>query len=185
MVNCDYIAREVQRIKRKYGENDPARLAQEMGIIVEYEPMGTYDGCCKGFFITHRRKKHITINSDLPEPIRRIILIHEIAHAVLHWKSGSCAAFHDFGLFDTADQKEYEANIFAADFLMSDEDVLELLNEDISFFGAAAKLYVPAEMLDFKFRLIKRRGYELIEAPITSTGDFLKDIDLDGGISYD
>jgi len=65
---------------RKYDEPDPWKLAEAMGIIVQVMPLGSSDKSCKGFFLRQSRKKHITINSDLPEPIQRIILAHEIGH---------------------------------------------------------------------------------------------------------
>lgn len=170
----DYIYEKVLMVQKKYGKTEPKWLAKNMGIIVSYEPMGNAAESCKGFFVTFSRKKHITINSDLKEEVQRIILIHEIAHAVLH--SPLCSAFHDFALFDNTDIKEYEANMFAADYLISDNEVFETLKEDVSFFGAASILNVPPEILDFKFRLMKRRGFKIIEPPITSTGDFLKNI---------
>ena len=86
------------------------------------------------------------------------------------------AAFHEMVLFDTVDFREYEANIFASELLLSDEDVLETLNDDLFFFQAASVLCVPAEMLDFKFRVMKRKGYKL-ESPIVSHGDFMKNIE--------
>ncbi len=172
----DFVLREVARIKNEYNETEPKKLAEAMKVIVSYEPMGTFDGCCKGFFVSLFRQKHITVNSDLPQELQRVILMHELAHSVLHCNKGSSAAFHDFAVFDNASVKEYEANVFAADYLMRDEDVLGLLNEDISFFGAAARLGVPPEMLDFKFRLMKRRGYEMIEPPLMAKGDFLRKV---------
>ena len=57
----------------------------------------------------------------------------------------------------SADQKEYEANVFASELLLTDEAVLEVLNDDMFFFQAAKALYVPSELLDFKFRILKRR----------------------------
>lgn len=172
----DYVLRELNRIKTEYGALEPQKLAEAMKVIVRYEPMGSYDGCCKGFFVCVSRRKHITVNSDLPQEVQRVVLMHELAHAILHCRSGGTAAFHDFAVFDSASTMEYEANIFAADYLMKDEDVLALLNDDISFFGAAARLQVPPEMLDFKFRLMKRRGYGMIEPPLMAAGDFLKRI---------
>ena len=156
------ISEEVRRIQKKYGESDPFRLAQAMKIIVVLKPMGRYKGCCKGFYVQHRRIKHITINSDLPEVIQRVILAHEIAHSVLH--TNITAAFHEFTLFDDTDRQE------------SDDCVLNALNEDQFFFQAAKALYVPAELLDFKFRVMKRKGYKL-ESPIVSHGNFLKTIE--------
>ena len=73
-INISYIADEVKRVMRKYDETDPFRLARAMKIIVSYESLGLYEGCCKGFFIVHRRMKHITINSDLPEELQSEII---------------------------------------------------------------------------------------------------------------
>ena len=108
------------------------------------------------------------------EEHQRIILAHELGHAVLHRDASGVQTFHDFKLFDETNVYEYEANIFAADFLIPDDYVLELLNGDISFFGAASELGVPAELLDFKFRVLKRKGYKVIDPPITARADFLK-----------
>ena len=129
-MNMDYICREVEKLKKKYHETDPFKLCEDMGIILLHTPMGTYPGACKGFFLTQSRKRSITINSDLPESLQRIIVTHELGHAVLHAKAVGVKAFHDFELFDSTSLMEYEANIFAAEFLMDDEDVLAKLNDD-------------------------------------------------------
>ena len=86
------------------------------------------------------------------------------------------ANFHETVLFDTIDFREYEANIFASELLLTDDDVLDALNDDMFFFQAASVLCVPSEMLDFKFRVMKRKGYKL-ESPIISHGNFLKNIE--------
>ena len=54
------------------------------------------------------------------------------------------------------------------------------LNDDLSFFQAATALYVPAELLDFKFRTMKWKGYKITDAPLMTAGDWLKDAP-DGG----
>lgn len=164
----------VNKVKTKYQESDPYRLAAAMHIIVKKLPLGTDPNCCKGFCMRECRKTCIVINSDLPEIIQQIILIHEIGHALLHQKTLQIKCFHDFELFDGVSQCEYEANCFAADYLLEDEDVLEMLNADMSFFQAAAELKVPPELLDFKFRMMKRSGVQIVDSPITSNSDFLK-----------
>lgn len=173
----DYISRIAKQLKHKYNESDPFKICDAMKITVLFVPMGTYEGACKGFFMTQSRKKVITINSDLPEALQRIIASHELGHAVLHSKAVGVNTFHDFELFDSTSTLEYEANTFSAEFLMDDEDVLEKLNDDISFFGAAALLRVPPELLDFKFRMLKRKGYKVIDPPLMANGDFLKNVE--------
>ena len=174
----------VNKVKAKYQESDPYRLAAAMHIIVKKLPLGTDPNCCKGFCMRECRKTCIVINSDLPEIIQQIILIHEIGHALLHQKTLQIKCFHDFELFDSTSLMEYEANIFAAEFLMDDEDVLAKLNDDISFFGAAALLRVPPELLDFKFRLMKRNGYKVIDPPLMANSNFLKNVETNVTTDY-
>ena len=100
----------VNKVKTKYQESDPYRLAAAMHIIVKKLPLGTDPNCCKGFCMRECRKTCIVINCDLPEIIQQIILIHEIGHALLHQKPLQIKCFHDFELFDGVSQCEYEAN---------------------------------------------------------------------------
>ena len=184
-MTLEYISGEVRRIRHKYDETDPERLAGAMGILLFTEPMGEGENACKGFYLSQSRAQVITVNSSLPDALRRVILCHELGHAVLHRKAAGNAAsvsasgvraFHDFALFDASSVLEYEANIFAADFLLEDGAVLGLLGDDLSFFEAADVLGVPPELLDFKFRVLKRKGFELVDSPILSRSDFLKKI---------
>ena len=75
-MSMDWISREVKRLKKKYDETDPFRLCRAMGIIVLYEPMGTYEGACKGFFLAQSRKRAITITltkSEICEIFQRYL----------------------------------------------------------------------------------------------------------------
>ena len=102
--------------------------------------------------------------------------MHEIGHAVLHRKKAEIKCFHDFQIFDSTSGNEYEANMFAADYLLRDEDVLQRLNSYQSFFQTAAELNVPPELLDFKFKMMKMRGSLRIDSPITANSTFLKHV---------
>lgn len=176
-MTIDYICRETKRLKSKYGDDDPFTLARDMGILLVLEPMGCKPRSCKGFFLAQSRKRTIIVNSDLPESLRRIVCMHEIGHAVLHAKQSGGSAFHDFALFESTSRAEYEANMFAADYLLDDAVVLEQLNEDGFFFAAASMLCVPAELLDFKFRILKNKGYKL-DVPLMANSNFLKNVEV-------
>lgn len=167
----------VGRLDKKYGEKDPVALCSLLGIKLNMFPMGTARDAVKGFFLIDRRVKVVTVNSDLPRVIQRIITAHEIGHARLHAGSG-IRAFHEAGLFDESSLLEREANLFAAEYLLPDDEVLETLSGDNTFFTAAASLNVPPELLDFKFRLMKWKGYKLVEPPLTASSKFLKDMAL-------
>ena len=177
MLNYAEISKSVEKLKRKYGESDPFRLCQDMGIKLLFQALGTHPGAIKGFFLEYKRTRTITINSDLPMVIQKIIAAHELCHATNHRASG-IHAFHEIALFDQTSVMEKDANLFAAELLLDDEDVLDVLNQDTTFFLAAATLHVPIELLDFKVRVMKWKGYKLIEPPIIARSNFLRDMEV-------
>lgn len=170
----------VEKVKRLYREDDPIRLCNAMGIILLPQALGTDEDSIKGFFLQKNRIKTITYNTDLPEVLQPIIIFHEIGHSRLHAKSG-VHAFHDVGMFNESSRFEKEANLFAAEYMLDDERVLETLNADNTFFSAAAALRVPMELLDFKFRVMKWKGYKLVEPPINARSNFLRDLEVPYG----
>ena len=167
----------VEKVKKRYQEDDPFRLCKAMGIFLLPQPFGKDEHAIKGFYLQEKRIKTITYNCDLPEVLQRIIVGHEIGHAQLHTKGG-VHTFHDVGMFDESSRLEKEANLFAAELMLEDSDVLEALNADNTFFSAASSLYVPMELLDFKFRVMKWKGYKLMEPPITARSNFLRDLEV-------
>ena len=176
----DEICDAVEKLKKQYEEPDPFRLCRLMGVKLLYQQLGKEPDAIKGFFLESKRIKTITVNSDLPSVIQRIIVSHELGHAVLHRKSG-IHAFHEVGLFDESSVYEKDANLFAAEYLLKDEDVLASLNSDTTFSSAAARLLVPMELLDFKFRVMKWKGYKLVEPPISARSNFLRDLEVPYG----
>ena len=171
MANIEYIASVVEELINKYDTRDPLELCKAMGIRVRYKDC---ENLLKAYFVTVSRIKNIVVNNRIHSTVQRILIAHELGHAVLHKEIALMHGFQEFELFDAHDPTEYEANLFAAELLIEDDELLGLLNDDDkSFFGVARELYVPAELLDFKFRVMKRKGYR-IEAPYISQSDFLK-----------
>lgn len=173
---CAEIVEAVEKLKKRYSETDPFRLCRAMGIKLLLQPLGTAPDAIKGFILKSRRIIAITVNSDLPPILRRIVAAHELGHAVLHKNSG-VLAFHEAALFDDSSRYEKDANLFAAEYLLEDGRVLEALNADVTFFSAAAALDVPVELLDFKLRVMKRKGYELAESPVRAQSNFLRSLE--------
>lgn len=141
----NYVKRVVENIKRQYKTNCPYELANELDIILIIQPLGKPLGMYKYI----NRNKVIYLNSVLDEDQRRFVLTHELGHAILHPKS-SCFFTNTKNLNKL--KKEYEANIFASEFLIdfSDSDVLHLQNYSISQLAAYYK--VPVELIEFKFK---------------------------------
>ena len=169
----DDIVRSVAKLKTKCGETDPFALCSLLGIPVCFSSMGSGKDAIKGFFVKSNRIKVITVNSDLPYMIQRIITAHELGHAMLHADSGM-HAFHELALFDESSRCEKEANLFASELLISDNDFFGALEYGQAFSQAASSLNVPAELLDFKARLMKENGYALGDLPMTANSKFLR-----------
>lgn len=175
MAQYDLICKKAAAVKKKYKTADVYELCKNMGVMLLKENLGCSPDSIKGFFIERCRIKTIVLNADLPEVLQRIIVAHELGHALMHSASG-VHAFHEVSLFDDTSLTEKEANLFAAELLLDDNEVLNILNRDTTFFSAASTLMVPMELLDFKFRVLKWKGYCLMESPIQAKSTFLKDI---------
>ena len=174
----EFISQTIDDLRKEHLDADPFELVKAMGFLLLFQSMGKAKSACKGFCMTQYGQTSITINSDLPKMVQKIICAHELGHAVLHSQTPGMEEFHDFALFDSASSTEYEANVFAAELLLKDEDVFELLNEDMSFFGVASNLRIPPELLDFKFRVLKRKGYQFREPPMQAGSKFLRDMEV-------
>jgi Zn-dependent peptidase ImmA (M78 family) len=138
--------------------------------------MGSSEKSCKGFYLYQSRCKTIVVNDQMDEHMQRVILAHEIGHAVLHSPLAGVAAYHDFGMFIETSGLEYAANVFAAEYLLDDKTVLDELSEpEASFYDIAGMLAVPPELLSFKLQLLKRQGHA-IDLPMIAKADFLKKV---------
>jgi len=176
MPSIEQISRTVEKLCRKYQTSDPYELCDALDVQIRLKDLGT---AIKAYYFYHSRIRSIVLNTRVSESIRRILVAHELGHDRLHKEIAMLKGFQEVELFDIARPAEYEANIFAAELLIRDKDLLELLNDEYkSFFDVARELCVPAPLLDFKFRVLKHKGYR-IEAQYIANGDFLKN-SIDG-----
>jgi len=170
----EYI-RSVCNLKHEYGETDPFRLCKEMGILLIRMELGIRPDAIKGFYREILRVRTIVVNSCLPDFIQKIIVAHELGHVVLH-RCNELHAFQGFNPGMESSLMEREANLFAAELLLDDEEVKDILRNSSSLQEAAARLYVPVELLQYKCRILKSTGYWLPEIPFTARADFLKNM---------
>lgn len=107
--------RKVREILKKFDTRDPFEIAKHLGIEVYFKkyPMGL-----KGYFSRIKKRKIIVINSNYCECIQKIIMAHELGHALLHRKFIQYSAEKDF--FPCGSAFELEANRFTAELLLAD-----------------------------------------------------------------
>ena len=83
--------------------------------------------------------------------MKQIVAAHELAHIVLHQSQLKIAPMKDTVLYNMASQTEYEANLFAADLLLDDEEIHKLSqDEDMDYFNMCKSLYVTPDFMSFK-----------------------------------
>ena len=171
VATIDTICGIVDGLIQKYKTRDPYELCGALGIRVRLKDLGTD---IKAFYFYQSRIQNIVLNERISEVVRRILAAHELGHDQLHMDIARLKGFHELELFNRSIPTEYEANLFAAELLIDDIVLMELLSDDSkTFFSVASELYVPAELLDFKLRVLKHKGYH-VEAPYIATGNFLK-----------
>lgn len=176
MSSIQSISSVIERLTQKYHTRDPFTICQMMDIKIRYMDLGL---TIKAYYFYQSRIKNIVINSRAGEIIQKVLCAHELGHAILHTDLATMKGFHELELFDNTSVTEYEANLFAAELIIPDDDLFELLNDkDKSFFGISQELCIPSELLDFKFRILKNKGYHM-EAPYIAQSNFLKN-DIDG-----
>ncbi|WP_304153661.1 ImmA/IrrE family metallo-endopeptidase [Megamonas hypermegale] len=123
---------------KKYKTRNPFELAKILGVLIIYEPLGQI----KGYYNTAFRKKMIHINNGLTEYEQKFTAAHELGHAVLHPKSNT--PFLKNQTLFSIDKLEIEANRFAVELLISDEDITEMkhltIEQMAAYFGVHKQL---------------------------------------------
>lgn len=115
MMSMD-IRRRVVNLEKKYGTRNPYKLCKRMKINILYMDLGNIKGIYKKI-VTN---KFIVINENLDKFCQKVVLAHELGHAVLH-HSKEIQALKDYDLFPQfSNQIEVEANMFAAELLIDD-----------------------------------------------------------------
>jgi len=160
----------VEKLLKRCGTRNPFKIAKELGVHVMWRNDFTE---LKGMYKVILRNRFIFINGNLDEYEQRVICAHELGHDALHWRLASGAALYETTLYDVKNRIEYEANAFAAGILISDDDVVELIDEGFGESQIAATLGVGVDLLLIKVGEMNRRGFEIAMSR-AGRGDFLR-----------
>lgn len=159
----DYILKTVQDVIQETGSRNLEEICSYYGVEIRRHDLKRK---LKAYFYYNPADEipFIVIDLNVSDIFYRILLAHEIGHYFLHRQEGIVHAFC-FQEFDVLEMnviqdEEYEANLFAAELLLEDSNVMEALHSN-SFFTAAAMLKVPAALLDFKVRNLQSKGQTL------------------------
>lgn len=104
---------------KKFDTRNPFELADGLKVKYIVGPMGNYSGC----YLYLKRHRCIFLNDELTESDMRLVMAHELGHAILHRKE-NCYFIRNKTFLSTA-RIEREANTFAAELLIPDSLILE------------------------------------------------------------
>ena len=138
--------RLIRYYERMAGSRDPIAIANYAGIRIATVPLGEISGN----YMLIKRKRWIFINENIPEdsPIFKVIVAHELGHALLHRKE-NCAFIRNKTLLSTSGI-EREANKFAATLLITDDLLEEYRDYTESQFSSCTGY--PKELLKLRLK---------------------------------
>ena len=169
MLFCDFIYKEACRLVKLAGTRDPFQISKEIGVHVIYD----YDfNELKGMYKIIQRNRFIFINGNLNERDRRMVCAHELGHDRFHQHFAKTSALQEFMLYDMQSKPEYEANIFAAELLIDDDDILSLVKENYDIYQMASELGEDMNLILIKIDELRKRGHDL-RVPYRPQSDFL------------
>ena len=173
-----------EKLIKRFGTRDPFEIANMLGYSVKFINTKKQKGFCKillnNFFIF--------INENMGPQMQRMTCAHELGHLLLHRDVLKRELFlAEMEIFDITDQKELEANEFAASLLIDDEEfaaslliddeeLLQLLREEYDVVTAASMLDVNVNMLMVKLLVMKNNGYSF-DLPFNPKAEFMGTIE--------
>lgn len=153
------IVQKANHIVRLCGTRDPHKIADELGIEIIYCPFKSQRGAYKVIM----RNRFMFIKEDLHPVMENIVLLHELGHDSLHRDEATKAGgFKEFNIFDIRDSRmEYEANIFATQIALPDDDFLELAEQGYDVQQIASAMHSDVNLVALKADTLISQGYRL------------------------
>lgn len=141
----NWIKQAVINLQKKYKTTDPFELASMLNIHVIHWDLHEE---IKGFYKYDKRNKFIYLNNNQCSEHKRFVCTHELGHVVIHSRANT--PFLRKSTFFSVDKIELEANIFAVEFLISDESLLEYQHDSLSDLEISKLFGVPIEVVQLK-----------------------------------
>lgn len=128
----------------------------------------------RGAYKVIMRNRFMFIKDNLHPVMENIVLLHELGHDTLHREEASrTGGFEEFNIFEMQDNRmEYEANIFASQVALPDDDFLELAERGYDTQQIARALNSDINLVALKADTLISQGYRL--RPQEHCNDFLK-----------
>ncbi|MCR1953325.1 ImmA/IrrE family metallo-endopeptidase [Clostridioides mangenotii] len=139
------IKKTIKALVKTYNTRNVHELCSCLNIKILKDDLKYF----KGYFLRDNKSVSIVIDSNLSEYEESCVVAHELGHVVLH--SGSNICFLTNYTYSNTKKLKNEANEFAAELLISDENIKESLENQFSMEQMACYFKVPLELVEFKF----------------------------------
>ena len=135
----------VRSLAAENGTFNPFEIAENKGIVIQMEPLGTI----RGYYSKALRTKFIHINCDLDEYQQKFTCAHELGHALMH-PDLSTPFLRESTLF-SVDKLEVVANRFAA-YLCYPPDLLAEEYDGCTTAQIAEILRIPLPLIEYTLK---------------------------------
>lgn len=176
----DNIIKVADALVRRYKTRNPFKIAFHLNITVKHASFSQL----KGFYNYSYRNRFIVINSRLNEIEQAITCSHELGHDRLHRKQAKLGLMKDYYIYNMTDLYEREANLFAAQLLISDWDFLHYASMNYTHAQIAAELNVHEELALIKGTILNKQGH-CLSIPYVPNSTYLGEKCCEGFSSYD
>ena len=172
-MTAEYIYKFALACEAVYGTRDPEEIfRQRRATVKRSAPEGL-----RGMICTVYRAVLTAVDYSLPESVKKMTFAHLLGHAVLHRKqllSGKTFEEpHDL----PEGNAEREADLFAAELLIRDEDVLRMRDAGMNEAQVASSFGALRELVPRKLFSMRSRGISVGDD--VCRADFLKRCDVE------
>ena len=146
-------------IVNKFDTRNPIKLANYLDITIIPCNFQKQRGAYK---VLHKNR-FIFLKNDLSEVMQSIVLLHEIGHDQLHRNTAKeIGGIREFNIFDMKDNRmEYEANLFAAQVSIPDDEILDYIEKGYDIQQIAMAMYSDINLIALKVDTLISQGYRL------------------------
>jgi Zn-dependent peptidase ImmA (M78 family) len=169
LANNGEIRNLASKLIKQHCTSDPFELCKALGVEVMFMDLGGLKGMYKYF----QRNRFAAINENLDENSKKIVCAHELGHDLFHKSLAKKVVLQEFMLYDMKSRPEYEANLFASEILLPDNEIFTFAKEGYDIQQIAGMLYTDVNLVAIKVASMNANGYELKKV-MDVRADFLK-----------